>query len=141
MNVIEHFWSLCHDAKQLCDTTVDSRQREPAFLAVLNFIKEHPQHRSDFVYCFLHLFHWSELGPYDLIEYCMGELRWPELQRSLAGIAAVTPEISCRAIANRILAAFQDPWPNGRIYARYDHPANDQRKTPSSSQPAMRSPE
>jgi hypothetical protein len=126
MSVVEQFWNLCKEAKQLCETTVDSRQREPAFLAVLTFIQEHPQDRQAFVYCFMHLFHWPELGPFDLIEYCMAELRWQEVQSYLAGISAVTPEHNCRSIANRILAGFRDPWANGRIYARYDRTQDGQ---------------
>jgi hypothetical protein len=120
MNVAEQFWCLCAQARQLCETSVDSRQREPAFLDVLNFVQVHPHDRPTFVYCFIHLFHWPELGPFDLIEYCMRELRWQEVQTHLVGIAAVTPETSCRALANRILGAFQPTWPTGRIYARYD---------------------
>ncbi len=123
MNVIDQFWSLCDDARQLAETTLNSREREPTFLAVLNFVKEHPENRAAFAYCFIHLFHWPELGPWNLIEYCMRELRWKEVQTHLAGIAAVTPEINCRYIANLILAAFEDVWPTGRIYARYGCPS------------------
>jgi hypothetical protein len=120
MSVIEQFWGLCDEARRLSETTLDSREREPAFLAVLNFILDHPEERAAFAYCFLHLFHWPELGPWNLIEYCMRELRWEEVRSHLAGIAAVTPEINCRFIANYILTAFQDPWPHGRFYARYE---------------------
>src|ERR1700722_11080282 len=126
MNIIDQFWGLCREAKQIAETTLDSREREPAFLAVSTFIQEHPEERAAFVWCFLHLFHWPELGPWNLIEYCMRELRWQEVQTHLAGIAAVTPEINCRYIANRFLAVFQDSWPSGRIYARYDCSSNDQ---------------
>jgi hypothetical protein len=124
MSAIEQFWTLCSEAKQVSETTLDSRQREPAFLAILQLVQEHPQARSAFAYCFIHLFHWPELGPWNLIEYCMRELRWEEVQSHLAGIAAVTPEINCRSIANRILEVFQDSWPSGRIYVRYAPPAN-----------------
>jgi hypothetical protein len=124
MKPIEHFWSLCREAKSLCETTVDSRQREPAFLAVLAFVKEQLQYRGMFAFCFLHLFHWPELGPFDIIEYCMADLRWPEVQEYIAGIEAVTPEINCRYVANRILAAFKDPWPTGAIYERYARPTH-----------------
>jgi hypothetical protein len=119
MRPVEHFWSLCDEAKQLCESTVDSRKREPAFLAVLTFVQDQPQHRDMFAYCFMHLFHWPDLGPFDIIEYCMADLRWPEVHQYLAGIAAVTPEINCRYVANRILTAFKDPWPTGAIYERY----------------------
>jgi hypothetical protein len=120
MTVIEQFWDLCNNAKQIAEKTADSREREPTFLAVLTFVQDHPQDRTSFADCFIHLFHWPELGPWNLIEYCMRELRWQEVQSHLSGIAAVTPEINCRYIANRILAAFQDPWPTGRIYGRYE---------------------
>ena len=133
MNVIEQFWSLCNDAKQIAETTLDSREREPSFLAVLTFVQEHPQERTAFAYCFIHLFHWPELGPWNLIEYCMRELRWEEVRSHLAGIATVTPEINCRAIANRILAAFEEYWPSGRIYARYGRPSIEETSNAASS--------
>jgi hypothetical protein len=122
MTVVDQFWQLCTEAKRMCDNTVDSRQREPAFLAVLKFIQEHPEDRPAFVFCLIHLLHWDweDLGPFDLIEYCMSELRWQEVQTHLEGIYAVTPEINFRSIARRLLAAFRDPWPTGVIYARYD---------------------
>lgn len=122
MNAIRQFWSLCADAERLVESTLDSRQSEPAFLAVLKLVQDHPEERDKFAYCFMHLFHWPDLGPFEVIEYCMAELRWPEVQQYLAGIAAVTPEINCRSIANRILAAFNDHWPTGAIYSRYAHP-------------------
>jgi hypothetical protein len=119
MMPIEHFWSLCGEAKVVCETTVDSRQREPALSAILTFVKDRPQYRDKFAYCFMHLFHWPELGPFDIIEYCMADLRWQEVYQYLEGIEAVTPEINCRYIANRILSAFKDPWPTGVIYERF----------------------
>jgi hypothetical protein len=121
MKSIEQFWSLCEEAKLLCESTVDSREREPAFLAVLTFAKEQYQYRDMFAYCFMHLFHCPEFGPFDIIEYCMADLRWQEVYDYLAGIEAVTPEINCRYVANRIRAAFKDPWPAGAIYERYAH--------------------
>jgi hypothetical protein len=124
MNAAEQFWALSESAKRLSEETADSLRREPGFLAVLRFVQEHPQDRATFALCFIHLFHWPELGPFHLIEYCMRELRWEEVRSHLAGIAAVTPEINCRFIANRILAAYEDPWPNGKIYARYAEAAS-----------------
>jgi hypothetical protein len=121
MKPVEDFWRLCTEAKSLCEITADSRLREPAYLALLNYVKDHPQSRDMFAYCFMHLFHWPELGPFDIIEYCMADLRWQEVCDYLAGIESVTPEINCRYVANRILAAFKDPWPTGAIYERYAH--------------------
>jgi len=116
---IPQFWQLCAESKRLDESTLDSRVLEPSLFALLDFVRSHPEDRDLFVYCFIHLLHWPEFGPFNLIEYCMAELRWPEVRDHLEGIARVTPELRCLYIVNRILAAFNDPWVNGQFYERY----------------------
>ena len=124
--VIDQFWRLCEDAHRLAETTVFSNEREPSFVPILNFVKEHPEHREALAYCFMTLFHCDDLGPYEIIEYCMRELRWQEVHDYFAGIASVTPDINWRAVAKRLLEAYYDPWPSAGIYERYPLPESQQ---------------
>lgn len=122
---IPQFWELCADSKHVCESTFDSLEQESTYRALLDFVRSHPEDRHLFVYCFIHLLHWPNLGPFNLIEYCMRELRWPEVQDHLLGIAKVTPELNCLYIVNRILAAFIDPWVNADIYVKYRKPQSE----------------
>jgi hypothetical protein len=126
MSTIEQFWALCDQARQLAETTVFSNRREPALLSILEFVQKNPQDRGNFAYCFMHLFHHPDLGPYEIIEYCMRELRWQEVHDYFIGIANAAPDLNCRAVANRIIDAFHDPWPSAGIYARYPQPRTEQ---------------
>ncbi len=112
VTIINEFWQLCEIAHELAQITPFSNEREPSFVPILNFVKDHPQDRQALAYCFMILFHCPDLGPYEIIEYCMRELRWQEVHEYLAGVALVTPDINWRAVAKRLLEAYYDPWPS-----------------------------
>ena len=54
-----------------------------ALAAVVRFVERHPDHRDTFVRCFIELALWQQPAPWDLVPFCMRQLRFPEVQAAI----------------------------------------------------------
>ena len=90
------FWTLVDKANRLdgeahrilsddaSEVIVDSnRMVEPAYVEIVQLVKDHPERRSEFVGCFSELALWKRRCPWMLVPFCMRALRLPEIQELL----------------------------------------------------------
>jgi hypothetical protein len=66
------------DADEACNLTDDSR---PRLQAVLDWVQAHPEHRAVIVQRFVAIVEGSA-PTWEVVEYCMRELRWPEVLKA-----------------------------------------------------------
>jgi hypothetical protein len=77
------FHRLCQQAEEIDRGTLNAPDMEPTFIELLTLVHNHPNHREQFVQLFLDVAQWRIQAPPFLIEFCMRELRYPEVLASL----------------------------------------------------------
>jgi hypothetical protein len=118
--VIAEFDRLVGEADALIDDL--ERDREPEFEAVLAHVLSHPAERAAFARKFMEMLRSSMDS--DLFEFCMHELRWPEVQSQVEAAmqeAANKGDHRLQFGLGSVLPAFRDDWLDGRGggYKRY----------------------
>ena len=122
--VEKEFEELVIAAEALLDDL--ERSREPEFEAVLRHVLAHPSHRRFFADRFPQI---VVAGDTDgaLFEFCMHELRWPEVEDAVRRMMKAADRAGNRRLqfylASGPLGCFQDEWRRGGTgYARFDEP-------------------
>ncbi|MCC2317036.1 hypothetical protein [Cellulomonas chengniuliangii] len=100
---------------------------EPLLVEVLEQIESHADDRECYVRRLLALILepaqgeliLGEPGIVELLEFCMHELRWPEIRSALASLDVDGTDWRVRRSAQRVLDAHNDAWENAEIYAKY----------------------
>lgn len=118
MSVTEEFWQLVMSAESTWETTDGTDELEPYLLAVLEFVKKNIDHRTELVECFKILVN-EDRGPIEVLEFCMRELRWKEVQEAVIQTMKENTDIRVLDALNRILAVYEDEWEDGNLYKYY----------------------
>jgi hypothetical protein len=58
-------------------------------------------------------------GVVEILEFCMRELRWPEVREAMVAIDSTAHDWRVRRAAQRVLEVYDDEWPGGEIYNAY----------------------
>ncbi len=100
---------------------------EPEFSKTLEFIKRNPALRPQIVEEFARLLQDKTYGRYMLIQYCMHDLRWPEMRARTREIYSEAQMSLIRqqlygtasqhlAFLEEVLASFEDAWPSKKHF-------------------------
>ena len=92
---------------------------EPALENVLEFILNHLESRAEFAILFLQIARDNTIGPPELFEYCMHELRWPEVKNELVAWLVIEKSERIRHALKNMLMAFDDDWWHANLYFRF----------------------
>lgn len=92
---------------------------EPALGAVLSFVENHLDQRPRFANAFLDVLRDPEKGPPELVEYCMHELKWPEVYEAIKTWLDNERSERVRHILRRQLLAFDENWLDANFYDRF----------------------
>lgn len=118
--------ALFAEVERAAEASFDSREIEPALKRVVLFAHSHPDSRPELVAAFLsqleakgEFLPLARPGAVDVLEFCMHDLRWPEVRGRVSALLQAKDLRVSRA-AERVLEAFDDDWPTGDIYATYD---------------------
>lgn len=121
-NVIDEFDRLVREANTLegDPDALDQLSHEPVFEAALNLVLANPDMREEFAGKFAGMLKNDDL---ELFEYCMHELRWPEVKSQLQAAVrdAASPPRDTRSefFLEGVLRAFGDTWSGRGFYKRY----------------------
>lgn len=116
--VAKQFWELVNLARAVHEEDWQ-QDSEPYFEQLLEFVNANPSARNDFAKLFFEGLDGPEYIPIDLMEYCMHELRWPEVQQGVEGRLQDSPSERSRYLLSRLLSAFDDDWDTADLYDRY----------------------
>lgn len=116
-SAIQKFFELAADAERI-DSEM-TQPVEPALESVLIHVLAHPELRSQFSEAFLLLAHDPNLGPPELVEYCMHALKWPEIKDELTERLEKESRERARHMLKKFLMAFDDDWALADLYSRF----------------------
>lgn len=121
-HVLDEFDGLVREANALegDPDALDQLSHEPVFDAALKLVLANPDMRQEFAGRFVLMLKNDYL---ELFEYCMHELRWPEVKSQLQAAVreAATPprDLRFESFLEGVLRAFGDDWSGRRFYKRY----------------------
>lgn len=99
---------------------LDQLSHEPVFEAALNLVLSNPGMRDAFARKLSGMLHNRDL---ELFEYCMHELRWPEvksdLQTAIREAASPPRDVRSEFFFARVLSAFGGDWSGHDFYKRF----------------------
>jgi hypothetical protein len=116
------FRELCQKALHSWETTQrGTPDFEPDLLAILNFTKQNLDQKDTLVQCFIDLVYDRALGPFEVIEFCMRELRWPEVADAAAERWRSTTDPRIHIVMKDILDVYEEHWEDADLYQYYAH--------------------
>lgn len=120
--VLDEFDRLVREANALegDPDALNQLSHEPVFDAALKLVLANPEMREEFVGRFSAMLMNDDL---ELFEYCMHELRWPEvksqLQAAVRNAASPPRDVRSEFYLEGVLRAFGDNWSGRGFYKRY----------------------
>jgi hypothetical protein len=94
-------------------------EAEPYFTPVLEFVLKHPSRRPEFAEGFVEIIRNPSLGTSELVEFCMHELRWPEVKAGIEELLSQEHGRRERFFLETVLNSFDDDWFSRQLYRRY----------------------
>lgn len=111
------------------EASFDARAVEPPLLKLRSLLKSSSKPRRESVDAVLALTtpRTGELplrrpGVVEILEFCMRELRWPEIREAMLAMDSPSRDWRVRRAAQRVLEVYDDEWPGGDIYDTYREP-------------------
>jgi hypothetical protein len=117
-SVQSQFHKLCIESDLAYGEELEGITFESVLIKILNFIKANPEHRSFFISELKAIISGGKI-PFEIIEFTMRELRWPEIQQFIIGKIENHPHpILCNSL-RRALNAYEEVWENEDLYEYY----------------------
>ena len=113
------FLTLCRKAKHSCETLDSVSDFEPDFMDVLNYIHANPTDKMEFVRIFIEMLDNKELGPWELISFCLHDQRWPEVKDAALNCLNISSDHRIKSVMADIVAACCDDWVGAKMYAYF----------------------
>jgi hypothetical protein len=98
---------------------IDIRAYESDLAAVLDYIQLNIEHRAEISSTIVASIESPRPNAFEVIEYCMHELKWAEVQSAAISFLDSSPDERTRYAVNRLLEAFSEDWDAKAAYARY----------------------
>ncbi len=117
--ITEEFWALCLHANNTKGQDCGLDQLEPDLLNILNFTKLHADKREELAECFFGLVHDRTKGPFEILIFCMRELRWPEVRVEVEKRLEKSEDPRVHSVLNEILDVYEDEWDDADMYSYY----------------------
>ena len=119
-NIVVEFRRLCEKAIIACDTLDSTDDFEPDFINVLIFIREHPLMESAFKQVFLDMLEYKDGVPYELLSFCMHELRWEEIKMGAEQRLNNEDSPRVHSVMENIIDSFTEGWRSKITYPYFD---------------------
>jgi len=116
---VNKFWNLCKEASLEWEKTADTKLYEPFLLKVLNHIKSNTNFHEEFQECFIQIIKNPELAIWEIVMFCMRELKWEKVYNTLKEEHFQCMDIRKKHILEDILAVFDDDWENSDLFEYY----------------------
>lgn len=118
-NKREQLRQLLADAQQALEAASTTEEFELFFVKLLTFLKEHPEARAEASQAFLRFMRCEPGAPQELIEFCMHELKWPEILDYGKHQLASEQDLRRRKFYEDIIEAYGREWRGHDLYAYY----------------------
>lgn len=118
-NVLEKFWELSREATVVWNKHADIKKYEPYFLKILNYVKSNERYNEEFKRCFVDIVRNIDLASWEIVLFCMRELRWKEVYDVVNEQIDKSKSIGIKSIMESILKVFDDDWEDSDLYEYY----------------------
>lgn len=115
-SVIDQFDVLCRKADEAYSEELDVSY-ESTLLDILEFVKQHPESKFEFVNKFIEMLSTSK-GPIEVVAFCMRELKWPEIKEFVVQQMNSSKDPRSEALRATI-TAYDNHWPDSDLYEYY----------------------
>ena len=122
-NIVE-LKRLCVVAEKACNAPVGTQQFELSFVKVLEFIKAHNESTAEFKDFFVQMLNNESLGPWELIAFCMHDLRWPLILDEAQMKLTKSDDHRVQRIMSNVIDAYSESWGDLDIYSYYQNPTS-----------------
>lgn len=112
------FWKLVALAMSEWEERDGLNEIEPVLVDILFLAKKNPVHESELKSAFLELVHLKEM-PVEILEFCMHDLRWPEIRQEVEKVIAASADPRERSALERVLSAYAEDWEDLDLYKYY----------------------
>lgn len=109
---------LLRAAHRACEEGPSTSDFEAEVAAVVDYIQANPECREAASRLFIEQVQRSA-GCIEVLEYCMHELRWPEVEEAVRDHLAASEDWRVKTALAGVLAAFADDWPDADMYERW----------------------
>ncbi|MEP7762542.1 hypothetical protein [Sanguibacter sp. 25GB23B1] len=111
------------------EASFDARAVEPPLLKLRSLLKSSSEPRWEFLDAIRALttpgpgeLPLARPGVVEILEFCMRELRWPEIREAMVAMDSPAHDWRVQRAAQRVLEVYDDEWPGGDIYDTYREP-------------------
>lgn len=101
------------------DPNVGAEETEPQLLEVLTHLKDYPDYRAKFVEKFIEMLHGKFPSAYEVIEFCMRELQWPEILDEINRLLPAQSDPRNTAVLEEIARVYEKEWRDWEFYEYY----------------------
>jgi hypothetical protein len=115
----KEFETRCLEAKEACEQMGSATEFEPYLLSVLTHVKAHPSLKVNFRAAFIQMLSDPSKGPWELITFCMHELRWPEVEAAAHARLMSASDWRIKNVMADVIDAFSDKWGEAELYSYY----------------------
>ena len=116
---VKKFWDLCKQASMEWEKTADTKLYEPFLLEILNHVKSNSEFVEEFKKCFIQIIKKPEIAIWEIVMYCMRELRWDEIYNAAKEEHFHSDDIRNKDVLENILAVFDDDWEDSDLFEYY----------------------
>lgn len=116
---IKEFWDLCREASIAWEKTADTIIYEPYLLKILKHVKSNIEFREEFQNCFIQIIKKPEIAIWEIVMYCMRELRWEKVYKMAKEEHLSSDDIRNKNILESIMAVFDDDWEDSDLFKYY----------------------
>ena len=110
-------------ANQACTENASTRDFEPTFAVLLDYIETNIARREEAKAAVLSALHDDSVAP-ELLAYLMHELRWPEVKQAITDRIALESDWRIKTPLSHVLEAFDDDWADADMYLRWQSTKN-----------------
>lgn len=118
-STISQFWNKCEVIRLSWAATSGTNEIEHLLIELLMFVRSHPEAGKHLKECFERLVFDRNLGPLEIIIFCMRELRWPEIKDAVLSKMKGTNDPRILAGLDSVLAVYEDEWEDSDLYEYY----------------------
>lgn len=124
---MDEFLKLYREGVEIVDRHIDAAKYDVCFSKILRFIKDNPSLRTSIETFFCDIVEKGPVIPYELIAFCMHELRWSNVRRlAEERIRREPTKPNLHQLMSQIIDAYNDDWV-GRLFYAYYTPEQTQR--------------
>lgn len=115
----EEFWELCSLANREYENTYSPNDIEHLLLEILVLVRTNSLYIDTWEECFQDLVNDGLKGPYEILIFCMRELRWDTVKNMLENRIQNTNDHRIISVMNQVLEVYNDEWNDSDLYHYY----------------------